>query len=118
MFAEGCENTCSCHVVLVLHSTLQADKVLFPITPASELPVCFAHYRAAAKKGLLAYNGFMQLGGGINPDNAAEWLDSGASHLIVTSYIFQDGELNEDRLKELVSQRYMLALLWKLTYGT
>ncbi|DBA74431.1 TPA: Phosphoribosylformimino-5-aminoimidazole carboxamide ribotide isomerase [Trebouxia sp. C0004] len=58
--------------------------------------------RAAAKKGLLAYNGFMQIGGGVNPDNAAEWLDSGASHLIVTSYIFQDGELNEDRLKELV----------------
>lgn len=49
----------------------------------------------------------MQIGGGINPDNAAEWLDSGASHLIVTSYIFQDGELNEDRLKELVSQGYM-----------
>ena len=48
----------------------------------------------------------MQIGGGINPDNAAEWLDSGASHLIVTSYIFQDGELSEDRLKELVSHGY------------
>ena len=48
----------------------------------------------------------MQLGGGIIQDNAAEWLDSGASHLIATSYIFQDGELNEDRLKELVSQGY------------
>ena len=47
----------------------------------------------------------MQLGGGVNPDNAAEWLDAGASHVIVTSYIFQGGELNEDRLKELVSQR-------------
>lgn len=58
--------------------------------------------RAAAKQALLAYNGFMQLGGGVNPDNAAEWLDAGASHVIVTSYIFQGGELNEDRLKELV----------------
>ena len=51
---------------------------------------------------MLAYNGYMQIGGGINPDNAAEWLDSGASHVIATSYIFQDGELNEDRLKQLV----------------
>ena len=65
--------------------------------------------RAAAKQALLAYNGYMQIGGGINPDNAAEWLDSGASHVIVTSYIFQDGELSEDRLKQLVT--FSLALL-------
>ena len=61
--------------------------------------------RAAAKKALLAYNGYMQIGGGINPDNAAAWLDSGASHVIATSYIFQDGELNEDRLKQLVGSK-------------
>ena len=59
--------------------------------------------RAAAKKALLAYKGFMQLGGGVTPENAAEWLDAGASHVIVTSYIFHNGELNEDRLKALVS---------------
>lgn len=47
----------------------------------------------------------MQIGGGINPENAAEWLDAGASHVIVTSYIFQDGKLNEERLQELV--RYL-----------
>ncbi|KAL3133351.1 Phosphoribosylformimino-5-aminoimidazole carboxamide ribotide isomerase [Trebouxia sp. C0009 RCD-2024] len=58
--------------------------------------------REAAKKALAAYNGFMQIGGGINPENAAEWLDAGASHVIVTSYIFQDGKLNEERLQELV----------------
>lgn len=44
----------------------------------------------------------MQIGGGINSDNAAEWLDAGASHVIVTSYVFKDGQLNEDRLQELV----------------
>ena len=59
-------------------------------------------YRDAAKKALVAYNGYMQIGGGINPDNAAEWLDAGASHVIVTSYVFKDGQLNEDRLQELV----------------
>ncbi len=64
--------------------------------------------RDAAKKALLAYNGYMQLGGGVNPENAAEWLDAGASHVIVTSYIFQGGELDEDRLKALVSQKSSL----------
>lgn len=63
-----------------------------------------AKRRDAAKKALAAYNGFMQIGGGINPDNAAEWLEAGASHVIVTSYIFQDGQLNEERLQELVRQ--------------
>lgn len=45
----------------------------------------------------------MQVGGGVNADTAAEWLDAGASHVIVTSYIFPDGQLSEDRLKQLVS---------------
>lgn len=59
--------------------------------------------REAAKKALQAYDGNMQVGGGVNADNAAEWLDAGASHVIVTSYIFPDGQLSEDRLKQLVS---------------
>lgn len=50
----------------------------------------------------------MQIGGGINPDNAAEWLDAGASHVIVTSYIFQDGRLDEDRLQKMVRQALLL----------
>ena len=44
----------------------------------------------------------MQVGGGVTAENAAEWLDAGASHVIVTSYIFPDGQLSEDRLKQLV----------------
>jgi hypothetical protein len=39
----------------------------------------------------------------VNTDNAKQWLDAGASHVIVTSFVFRDGRLEEDRLKDLVS---------------
>ncbi|MGN0401139.1 MAG: phosphoribosylformimino-5-aminoimidazole carboxamide ribotide isomerase [Acetatifactor sp.] len=51
---------------------------------------------------LRAYPGGMQIGGGITPKNAGEFLDAGASHVIVTSYVFRDGKVYYDRLKELV----------------
>ena len=70
----------------------------------------FMWCREAAQKALSAYHGFMQIGGGINPQNAAEWLDAGASHVIVTSYVFKDGQLNEDRLQELVRYGHRLML--------
>ncbi len=55
----------------------------------------------AALEALHAWPGGMQLGGGINSDNAKYWLDNGASHVIVTSYVFHDGQINYDRLKAL-----------------
>lgn len=54
-----------------------------------------------AKKALKAFSGGMQAGGGINPDNAKKFLDMGASHVIVTSYVFRDGIIDYARLKEL-----------------
>ena len=42
------------------------------------------------------------MGGGVNADNAAEFLDVGASHVIVTSHVFREGRLEEERLKGLV----------------
>ena len=42
----------------------------------------------AARQALGAWPGGMQVGGGIRADNAAEWLDAGASHVIVTSALF------------------------------
>jgi len=53
----------------------------------------------AARAALGAYPQGLQIGGGIRPDNARAWLDAGASHLIVTSYVFRDGELDSDRLR-------------------
>jgi phosphoribosylformimino-5-aminoimidazole carboxamide ribotide isomerase len=57
---------------------------------------------AAAREALAAYPGGMQVGGGIRDDNAMTFLDAGASHVIVTSWVFRDGQLDEDRLSELV----------------
>ncbi len=56
---------------------------------------------AAARAALAAYPGGMQLGGGVNLDNAVNWLDAGASHVIVTSWLFQGAELDFDRLAGL-----------------
>ena len=55
-----------------------------------------------ARAALAAYPGGLHIGGGINAANAAAWLEAGASHVIVTSWIFQDVKLNEARLAELV----------------
>jgi phosphoribosylformimino-5-aminoimidazole carboxamide ribotide isomerase len=55
-----------------------------------------------ARAALAAFPGGMQIGGGIKLDNAAGWLEAGASHVIVTSWIFRDGRLDSARLAELV----------------
>jgi phosphoribosylformimino-5-aminoimidazole carboxamide ribotide isomerase len=57
----------------------------------------------AARAALGAYPGGMQIGGGINAANATAWLDAGATHVIVTSWLFPDGCLDEGRLDELVA---------------
>ena len=57
---------------------------------------------SAAKDALSAYPGGMQVGGGINAQNALEYIQAGASHVIVTSWIFPDGKLDRTRLDELV----------------
>jgi len=59
---------------------------------------------AAAREALAAFPGGMHVGGGINSENAQSWLDAGASHVIVTSWIFRDGRLGRQRLGELVSR--------------
>ena len=45
---------------------------------------------AAAREALAAWPGGLQLGGGVRPENAAAWIEAGASHVIVTSYFFDD----------------------------
>ncbi len=57
---------------------------------------------AAARAALAAYPGGLHVGGGINADNARSWLNAGASHVIVTSWVFRDGALDADRLRALV----------------
>lgn len=54
-----------------------------------------------AVKALNACPGILQIGGGITPENAPYFLEQGASHVIVTSYVFKDGKIHTDRLKSL-----------------
>lgn len=55
-----------------------------------------------AETALSNFRGGLQIGGGINPDNAKAFLDMGASHVIVTSYVFSGGVINYDRLEKMV----------------
>ena len=58
---------------------------------------------AAAREALAAFPGGMQIGGGVNTDNVRSWLEAGASHVIVTSWVFREGRLDETRLRQLTS---------------
>lgn len=63
------------------------------------------YYEATKEQALLAlaaYPGGLQVGGGITDENAREFLDAGASHVIVTSYVFRDGRIDYERLETLV----------------
>ncbi len=55
-----------------------------------------------AKNALEAFPSGFQIGGGITAENASGFIASGASHVIVTSYVFKDGGINTDNLKALV----------------
>jgi phosphoribosylformimino-5-aminoimidazole carboxamide ribotide isomerase len=55
----------------------------------------------AAREALAAYPGALQIGGGITPENAAAWLDWGASHVIVTSWLFPGGVFSPARLAQM-----------------
>lgn len=62
------------------------------------------YYEATKEQALVAlgaYPGGLQVGGGITAENAAEFIAAGASHVIVTSYVFSGGEIRFDRLEEL-----------------
>ncbi len=58
-----------------------------------------------AREALAAYPSNLQIGGGISVENAADWLTAGASHVIVTSWLFSEsGRFERDRLLSLVSE--------------
>ena len=57
----------------------------------------------AARQALAAWPGGMQVGGGISLENAMQWLDYGASHVIVTSCVFKEGAIDWDYLGKLAA---------------
>ncbi len=58
--------------------------------------------RQQAFSALREYEGGLQIGGGVTADNAVEYIENGASHVIVTSYVFKNGEVNYSNLDKLV----------------
>ena len=66
--------------------------------------VYYAQTRKQAELALSAWPGGMQVGGGITAENASDFLEAGASHVIVTSYVFRDGRVSWDNLEKLVSE--------------
>lgn len=67
--------------------------------------------KAQALQALGAFPGGLQAGGGITPENAAEFLEAGASHVIVTSYVFSDGQVNYEnleRMKQAVGKQHLV----------
>lgn len=58
----------------------------------------------AAIEALEAWPNHLQVGGGINVDNALDWIERGAAKVIVTSYLFPDARLSMDRLKALAEK--------------
>ena len=109
-------------VVQIVGGTLKDDQTHSPITnfETEKTPAEFARlYRkdrlfgghvislgpgnqAAALSALKAFPGGLQVGGGITHENAGLYLDAGASHVIVTSYVFSKGTIDMDRLTTLV----------------
>jgi phosphoribosylformimino-5-aminoimidazole carboxamide ribotide isomerase len=70
-------------------------------------PVTSEHYKNTKTQAMLAlkaYQGGLQVGGGITADNAEEFLKAGATHVIVTSYVFKDGKINYENLLRLVEK--------------
>lgn len=57
--------------------------------------------RQQALQALQAYPKGLQIGGGVTPENAQGYLEAGASHVIVTSYVFKDGEISWEKLEKM-----------------
>ncbi|CAL6320410.1 unnamed protein product [Bathycoccus prasinos] len=59
--------------------------------------------KEAALEATRAFPGGLQIGGGgVTAETALEYLENGASHVIVTSYVFHDGKLDEEKLEKLI----------------
>ena len=77
---------------------LKGGHVILLNPPSSDY---FGATKRQALAALEAYPGGLQIGGGITAENAEEYLEAGASHVIVTSYVLLDGEVRLDRMEKL-----------------
>lgn len=72
------------------------------------------YYEATRKQAMLALNAYpggFQIGGGITDENAEEFIRAGASHVIVTSFVFKNGKINYENLykiKKVVGKEHLV----------
>ena len=70
--------------------------------------------------GSACLSGGLQVGGGITDANASEFLEAGASAVIVTSFVFRDGRIDYDRLNRLeqaVGKEHLVNLICRADTG-
>ena len=80
------EQSAADYAALYKKDGLKGGHIILLNPPSSKF---FAEIKAQAIKALQAYPEGLQIGGGIQADNAMEYLEQGASHVIVTSYVFR-----------------------------
>jgi phosphoribosylformimino-5-aminoimidazole carboxamide ribotide isomerase len=85
--------------------------------PGGHVIMLGPHNEQAATEALAAFPGGLQLGGGINDENAARWLEAGACQIIVTSFVFRDGRLQRENLRRLVDAAGRENLVLDLSCG-
>ena len=79
--------------------SLLGGHVILLNPPSSEY---YEATKAQAVDALRAFPFGLQIGGGITAENAREYLAAGASHVIVTSYVFRGGEIQWEHMKLLM----------------
>ena len=87
---------------------LRGGHIILLNPPSSEY---YQETKTQAIKALATYSQGLQIGGGINADNASEFLTAGASHVIVTSYVFKDGNIsyrNLEKIKDAVGKERLV----------
>ena len=69
-------------------------------------PADSPYYEEDVRQACLALGAYpqgLQIGGGMNDKNAAFFLEQGASHIIVTSFVFRDGRINYENLQKIAA---------------
>lgn len=97
------ENYVSLHTAEYYADLYRRDKlsgghVILLNPPSSEY---YEKTKEQALRALRTYPEGLQIGGGITAENAEEYLKAGASHVIVTSYVFSGGTIHWDRMRAL-----------------
>lgn len=91
----------SFYAKLYKKNNLKGGHIILLNPAASEF---FEETKRQAIEALHAYPGGLQIGGGVNEKNAAAYLEAGASHVIVTSYVFKGGSIRYDNLEKLIKE--------------